>query len=93
MTYIFAHSTQQGWSAVRKNAVFYLLGELKTGDEILVNYHGTSYTYQVYKQVVAPATAIEYLRFTDPNEETLILQTCWPIGTDWKRLLVFAKRV
>lgn len=25
------------------------------------------------------------------GEETLILQTCWPPGTTWKRLLVFAK--
>jgi LPXTG-site transpeptidase (sortase) family protein len=91
--YIFAHSTQQGLGMVRKNAVFYLLGDLKTDDVIFVDYQGINYTYKVYNQKIVSATDIEYLEYSDEGKEVLILQTCWPIGTDWKRLLVFADRV
>jgi LPXTG-site transpeptidase (sortase) family protein len=91
--YLFAHSSQQGLSMVRNNAVFYLLGEMNNGDVIFVNFHGKIYTYQVYKQAIVSASEIQYLSYSEPDKEVLILQTCWPIGTDWKRLLVMAKLV
>ncbi|MFA5827986.1 MAG: sortase [Candidatus Shapirobacteria bacterium] len=93
MTYIFAHSTQQGFDMVRKNAVFYLLGELTNEDQFLIRYSGNSYIYMVYDKKVVSAGEVEYLKYNDPEKEVVILQTCWPIGTDWKRLLVFAQRV
>jgi LPXTG-site transpeptidase (sortase) family protein len=93
LTYIFAHSTNQGLNMLRKNAVFYLLGELKDGDAIFVQRNGLNYTYRVYKQLIVNANKIEYLQYTDPEKEVLILQTCWPIGTDWKRLLILAELV
>ncbi len=93
MTYIFAHSTTQSLDMLRKNSVFYLLGELKNDDIIFINKDGVVYTYIVYKQEVVKATQTEYLKYSEPDKEVLILQTCWPIGTNWKRLLVFAKRV
>jgi len=91
--YIFAHSTQQGLGMVRKNAIFYLLGDLKNDDVIFVDYQGKNYSYKVYDQKIVAATDIEYLEYSDEEKEVLILQTCWPIGTDWKRWLVFASRV
>lgn len=91
--YIFAHSTNQGIGMARNNAVFYLLGELKAGDLVFVRYQGEGYTYRVYDQKVIAASEIKYLNYSDPEKEVLILQTCWPIGTDWKRLLVFAQKV
>lgn len=92
-TYIFAHSTSQGLSAVRQNAVFYLLGELKNDDPILINDHGNIYEYKIYKQQIVGAAQTEFLNYKEDDKEIIILQTCWPIGTDWKRLLVFAERV
>jgi LPXTG-site transpeptidase (sortase) family protein len=92
-TYIFAHSTSQGLSMLRKNAVFYLLGELKNDDVVFVERNGVNYTYKVYQQLIVNANQTEYLKYTDPKKEVLILQTCWPIGTDWKRMLVFAQLV
>lgn len=91
--FIFAHSTQQGAIAVRNNAVFYLLGEMKTDDPIYISYKGKVHTYRVYQQKVVSTSEIKYLSYKEDDSEVLILQTCWPIGTDWKRLLVFAKRV
>lgn len=91
--YIFAHSTHQGINMVRRNAVFYLLGELQAGDPIFITYHGRVYTYRVYTERVVNASEVQYLQYADPDKEVLIMQTCWPIGTDWKRLLVFAEKV
>lgn len=91
-TYIFAHSTQQGIGMARKNAVFYLLGELKNNDVVFIRYNGQLYTYRVYDQKIVAGREIGYLTYTDPEKEVLMLQTCWPIGTDWKRLIVFAQR-
>jgi len=92
-TYIFAHSSQQGISMVRNNAVFYLADKLMEGDVIFINYRDTIYTYKVYTKKIIGSKEIEYMSYTDPTREVLILQTCWPIGTNWKRLLIFAERV
>jgi len=91
MTYVFAHSSTRELEDVRSNAVFYLLGELKLNDLIYIKYHGQEYKYKVYDKKIISPKQIEYLKYRDENKELLILQTCWPIGTDWNRLLVFAE--
>ena len=93
MTYLFAHSTEQSIQTMRKNSVFYLLGELDKDDKILINYQGSVIEYTVYMKKIVTAKEFEYLTYSDSNKEVLILQTCWPIGTNWKRLLVFAQRL
>jgi len=92
-TYVFAHSSQQGLAMTRKNSVFYLLGEMNQDDLIYIKYNGEIYTYKTYMKKVVNASEVEYVNYKDENREVLILQTCWPIGTDWKRLLVFAERI
>ena len=92
-TYLFAHSTQQSIQTVRKNSVFYLLGELGQNDKVLVSYRGQNIEYKVYMKKVISAKESEYLTYSEADKEVLILQTCWPIGTNWKRLLVFAERI
>ncbi|MDD4938151.1 MAG: sortase [Candidatus Shapirobacteria bacterium] len=92
-TYIFAHSTQQSLNVVRKNSVFYLLDKLVTDDLIYIKYKGNFYKYKVYDKKVISYKEAEYLNYKDETKEVLILQTCWPIGTNWKRLLVFAERI
>lgn len=92
-SYIFAHSTEQGVGMARKNAVFYLLGELKNDDVVFVNNHGKILRYKVYKQQIVNASQTEFLKYKESEKEIIILQTCWPIGTDWKRLLVFVERI
>lgn len=92
MTFLFAHSTEQNVTDARNNAVFYLLGELKEGDPIFIRKGDNVYTYIVYNQAVVGAKEIGYLNYREDDKEILILQTCWPLGTNWKRLLVFAQR-
>lgn len=89
--FLFAHSTNYVWDIGDYNAVFYLLHKLDSGDEIHVLFEGVKHTYVVSdKKVVAPDD-VKYLTEAT-SEETLTLQTCWPPGTTFQRLLVFAKR-
>lgn len=90
-TYIFAHSTNNNIGMLRNNAVFYLLGELQRDDIIYLNYQGKEMKYKVFDKKVVSATNLEYLNYHDTTREVLILQTCWPIGTDWNRLLILAE--
>jgi len=91
--FLFAHSSEQGVFDARDNPVFYLLGNLENNDDILINYKGKIFTYKVYTKKIIGAKETSYLNYTEPDKEVVILQTCWPIGTNWQRLLVFAQKV
>jgi len=91
--YLFAHSADNFWNVGRYNAVFYLLKELQTGDEIVVFFNDKRYNYKVTESKIVDPTDVGYLDANLGSGEQLILQTCWPPGTTWKRLLVFAKPV
>jgi LPXTG-site transpeptidase (sortase) family protein len=91
--FLFAHSSEQGMFDARDNPVFYLLGNMEENDDILINYRGKIFTYKVYMKKIIGAKEIGYLNYTENDKEILILQTCWPIGTSWQRLLVFAKKI
>lgn len=90
-TYIFAHSADNFWNVGRYNAVFYLLKEMENNDEIYVFFQGKKFTYKVYDKKIVESSETQYITSNLGQGEELILQTCWPPGTAWKRLLVFAK--
>lgn len=90
-TYLFAHSADVFWNLGRYNADFYLLKDLEVGDEITVIFNGERYNYEVTEKKVVDPSEAAYLTSERGVGEELILQTCWPPGTSWKRLLVFAK--
>jgi sortase A len=90
--YLFAHSTDADYNVARYNAVFYLLRKLETGDRVIVYFADEKYEYEVTEKAVVPANDTSWLT-TQKSDETLILQTCDPPGTNWKRLLVIAKPV
>ncbi len=91
-TYIFAHSTNGPWNVTKYNAVFYLLRELKVEDkdEIYVFFQGKVHKYRVTEKHVIEGDDISWLANSGTGDERLILQTCWPPGTAWKRLIVVA---
>ncbi|MBI5044404.1 MAG: sortase [Candidatus Levybacteria bacterium] len=87
--YLFAHSSSSPWELTRYNSIFLRLGELEKGDSIVVWKQSKEYHYAVVdKKEVSPRQVNEV---TQRKDDVLILQTCTPIGTDWKRLLIFAK--
>lgn len=89
--YLFAHSADNWWNVGRYNAVFYLLQHLQPGDEIVVFFDGKRYDYVVSQTQVSNPEDITLLTQAQGGEEQLVLQTCWPPGTTWKRLYVLAE--
>ena len=87
--FLFAHSSENFYEAVRYNSVFYLLPKLIPGDEIIMYYKNTQYTYVITDKKFVPAKDVSYLENAG-SAQTLTLMTCWPPGTNIERLLVFA---
>jgi len=88
--YLFAHSTDTTFNVTRYNAVFYLLRELEVGDDIVVFFTDKKYVYSVFDKQIVEAGDTSWLT-RQYGEETLVLQTCWPPGTSWKRLILVAR--
>lgn len=92
-TFLFAHSTDAPWNVVSYNAVFYLLRELEPGDEIYIFFLDKLYKYRMKEKRVVEPQDISWLKGAMQGPERLILQTCWPPGTIFKRLIVVAEPV
>lgn len=90
-TYLFAHSADNFWDVGRYNAVFYLLKDLEINDDVVVFFEDKRFNYKVYDKKIVDPSEVHYMSANIGMGERLILQTCWPPGTAWKRLLIFAK--
>lgn len=88
--YLFAHSTDNWWNVGQYNAIFYLLKDLSIGDEVIVFFEGRRYSYIVSDKKIVPPNDVAHLVQSQGGPQRLILQTCWPPGTTWERLLVIA---
>ena len=89
--YLFAHSSDVPWRITRYNTAFFKLGNTKIGDQIIVRNEGQKFVYEIYDMKEVWPNEVEYL--TEDQGDVLILQTCTPVGTALKRLLVFAKPI
>ena len=90
-TYLFAHSTDNFWDVGRYNAVFYLLKDLKPGDDVIIYFENVRHNYVVTGSKLVDPSDISAIIDSHGGPEQLIMQTCWPPGTTLKRLLVYAK--
>lgn len=87
MVYLFSHSTNSIFNILRYDAHFFGLKDVEKGDKIEVLYKGKKYTYTVSQISILDPDQIDKIRESTAD---LVLQTCWPLGTDWQRLVVFA---
>lgn len=89
--YILGHSSDNPWAKGRFKQVFAGLPNLEIGDEIIAkNSTGQSFRYQVIKKKIVSAADLSALN--QPSDRKLLtLQTSYPIGTSFKRLIVIAK--
>ncbi len=87
--FLFSHSSANLFEATRFNSIFYLLSKLKKGDDIYIYYKDARYKYTVSDMKIVDPTDVSYL---NPKSKTkqLTLMTCWPAGTNYKRLIVIA---
>ncbi|MFH0864171.1 MAG: sortase [Candidatus Gottesmanbacteria bacterium] len=87
--FIFSHSSVNFYEAVRYNSIFYLLNKLEKGDEIDLYYKDKKFKYLVNEKKMVNSGDIQYLSGKN-SDRTVTLMTCWPPGTDLKRLIVIA---
>ncbi|MFA5871293.1 MAG: sortase [Parcubacteria group bacterium] len=94
---ISGHSSNYIWVKGDYNYIFKNLNNLVEGDMVDVktiqqNGRVLTYHYKVnsLKKIVAPD---DPLIFSDTAEPTLTLSTCWPLGTNFRRLIVKADLV
>ena len=90
VSYLFAHSTDTIFNVPRYNAIFYLLQDMALGDRIVIFFAGRRYDYKVVETKITEASDVSYFTM-QTSEQILVLQTCYPPGTTWKRFLVIAK--
>jgi LPXTG-site transpeptidase (sortase) family protein len=89
-SYLFAHSSDYPWNITRYNTAFFKLNQLRKGDKIYIHHNNEVITFVVTDSKEIWPNEIQYLK---DRRADLTLQTCTPIGTDLKRLLIFAKKV
>ncbi len=88
---ITGHSSYFPWDAGRFKDVFALLVDVVEGDKVVVYHEQDKYIYEVYDIKIVLPEDIEVLKQTPEDKLTLI--TCWPVGTNLKRLIVTAKPI
>lgn len=88
-SFLFSHSSANLLEARTYNSVFYLLSKLSNGDDILIYRNGKEIRYTVQEKKLVEATDTSYLHRTIDYPE-IVLMTCWPAGTDLKRLIIVA---
>ncbi len=92
--YIAGHSSNYIWSKGAYNNVFRNLNDLVSGDEIIIrtkqqNGNEMKYKYVVsLKEEVAPDDS---RIFANTQSQELTLTTCWPLGTNARRIMVKAQ--
>jgi len=89
--FLFAHSTDSPLNIARYNAVFYALKDLQVGELVYLFYNHQKYIYLIRDKQIVSAKDTSWLNSDGTNR--LILQTCYPPGTTWKRLLIIAKPI
>lgn len=87
--FLFAHSSDAPWRITRYNTIFFRLGELEVGDNIIILKDKKTYQYTVTGKKEVWPNEVQHLKDNQTNQ--LILMTCVPVGTSLKRLLIFAK--
>lgn len=93
---LLGHSSAYPWYKGQYGSVFALLGKLKPGDKITVKYEdGNSFTFLVKQSVVFSPFGND-ARLTElerASGSTIVLISCWPVGTNYKRIAVQAELI
>lgn len=86
---IIGHSSIPSGYQGNYGTVFTTLNDVNNEDEINIYSNNKRYIYKVFKkEITAPV-----LKNLDEkiDDSVLVLMTCWPPGTTWKRLFIYAK--
>lgn len=85
------HSSYFPWDPGRFKDVFALLHDVQVGDKIYIYHNQERFAYEVSNTEVVLPNQVEVL--TQAGDDRLTLITCTPVGTNLKRLIVFAQPI
>lgn len=92
-SYISGHSSNYSWAKGSYNRVFDTLGNLKKYDSVTISATDINGKPVKFHYVVMASEIFkpdDQRQFASIGKSTIALSTCWPIGTNQKRLVVFA---
>ncbi|MBI2263149.1 sortase [Candidatus Berkelbacteria bacterium] len=89
--FITGHSSNYPWRQSPYNTVFALLDKLEKKDQIALVYQNKKYLYEVAEVFTVKPKDVWVMQETE--EPVLTLMTCYPLGTNLKRLIVRAKQI
>lgn len=91
-TVIVGHSSGALWAPGAYKFAFTLLNKVKAGDQAIIDYQGTRYTYKVTSTEIILPTNLSVLN-QNSAKPSLTLVTCTPVGTSKYRFVVHAEQV
>lgn len=97
--YLFAHSADTFWHVNTYNTKFLLIDKLALDDEIDIFYKGRLIKYTVFSKKIIETQAAVFTGSLDPDLnpsgfiKTLTIETGYPAGTTFKKLIVTAWQV
>lgn len=92
-TIILGHSSAPLSYHGKYGSVFALLDKLEAGNIIFIETPDQTFYYRVHTQLIinqkeAPEDVLKGL-----DGEGIILVSCWPVGTNWQRIAIWADRI
>jgi len=91
---ILGHSANFAWAPGKYKTVFSLLSQLSYGDQFYIFWEGRTLVYKVIdKEIFLPNVKdgkVAETLFEKPKQSSIILQSCWPVGVNSKRIAVQA---
>lgn len=93
---ILGHSSAYPWYKGKYGSVFALLTKLNPGDEVFVSDGSRLLKYRVTQSLLFNPLASknpELETLGQSNTSSLVLVSCWPVGTAYKRIAVKAELV
>lgn len=84
--FVTGHSSVYPWNKTQYGQVFALLDKLEAGDIVTIYYDQYKYQYRITDKYIKAASDVW---LEHPKDKSIIsLMTCWPIGTNLKRMIV-----
>lgn len=91
-SFLFAHSAVHFYDLTKYNVNFFLLNKLEKGDQIYTSVDGEVLMHEVEEVSIVTPDKVEYLSEVR-SYDTVTLMSCWPAGTDFRRIVVVAKTI
>ena len=93
---IIGHSSAYSWYKGKYGQIFSQLSKLQAGDVITIEKGGQILNYQVSRSLIfspKDANDFELREFETSSGSSLVLMTCWPTGSNSKRVAVKAELI